>query len=150
MAIIPVFTVEKIELEAIIRAKNTIGPKSKKKRPFKMLSHPKFILEPNQMFKPTTDKNMMELYITIMVPNPINFPNTSSYLFIGLDKIEYIVPLSISPDMAFTDVRTTRKATIKFAKKRPADKICDSTIMSNIELAGRSNILLNPKAYMER
>lgn len=125
MAIIPVFIVDKIELEAIIRAKNTIGPKSKKKRPFKMLSHPKLILEPNHIFKPTTDKNIIELYKTIIMLNPINFPNTSSYLFIGLDKIEYIVPLSISPDMAFTEVKTTRKATIKFAKNRPADKISD-------------------------
>lgn len=119
----PVFTVEKIELEAIIRAKNTIGPKSKKKSPLKILLASKVILAPIKMFKPTTDKNMMELYITIIVPNPINFPKTSSYLFIGFDKTAYMVPLSISPDMAFTDVKTTRKATMKFAKNRPADKI---------------------------
>lgn len=118
----PVFTVEKIELEAIIRAKIQ-SVLSRRKSPLKILLASKVILAPIKMFKPTTDKNMMELYITIIVPNPINFPKTSSYLFIGFDKTAYMVPLSISPDMAFTDVKTTRKATMKFAKNRPADKI---------------------------
>lgn len=149
--IIPVLTVDKIELDVTTRDKSVIGPRSKKNKAFKIFDISKTIFEPIKIFSPIIVRNSMELYMMTTIARPINFPNTISYLFIGFDKMAYIAPLSISPEIAFMDISTTRKAIIKLAKYNPADKSWDSIIilpMSGTPVDG--NAKFNPYAYMAR